>query len=72
MEEENIKMNNIDYESNDESSIPTVTTSTSNSSTQFTTFKGAAVLLFGAMTILFATVNFNTSADALTVINLKG
>ena len=70
------KMNkHIDYESNDESSLPTLNASTPYSSSQQFTFKGAAVLLFGAMTILFATVtvntlNFNSSGDGLKVMNL--
>ena len=65
----------IDYESNDESiSLPTVDASAPYSSSQQFTLKGAAVLLFGAMTILFATVtvntlNFNSSGDGLKVMN---
>eukprot|EP01035_Chromulina_nebulosa_P034545 gene34545-46357_t len=61
----------IDYESNDESvSLPTVDAPAPYSSSQQFTLKGAAVLLFGAMTILFATVtvntlNFNSSGDGL-------
>ena len=55
-----------DYESiNDETLVPTANS---------TTYKGIAVLLFGAVTILLATVtvntfNFNSSSDKFKVIN---
>ena len=55
-----------DYESiNDETLVPTANS---------TTYKGIAVLLFGAVTILLATVtvntfNFNSSSDKFKVVN---